>query len=120
MLSELHPKAFLSSSAGSTGSGDTKKPVGSADRPTLRFAMPVLLSPSQLAFERRAYPSSAKTEPVDALAWARAAMPLWFRMLNRVRLADSSAMFASRIRLSAARLFTTWFRARPIAKFRRF
>ena len=54
----------------------------------------------------RRYRSSVNTAEVAWLAWAKAAMPLWFRMLKRVRLADSSAMFASRIRLSAALMFT--------------
>src|SRR5690606_10013805 len=52
------------------------------------------------------YRRSDRTACVEPFAWARAAMPDWFRMLNRVRLADSSAMLASRIRLSAALLFT--------------
>src|SRR5690606_29812632 len=52
------------------------------------------------------YRSSDSTACVEPFACARAAMPDWFRMLNRVRLADSSAMLASRMRLSAALLFT--------------
>ena len=52
------------------------------------------------------YRRSDRTADVDWLACARAAMPAWFRMLNRVRFADSSAMFASRIRLSAALVLT--------------
>ena len=63
------------------------------------------VTPHALSLE--CYPRRDSTDVVEALAWARAAIPLWFRMLNRVRLADSSAMFASRIRLSAARLLTT-------------
>ena len=61
------------------------------------------------------YRRSERTADVDWLAWARAAIPDWFRMLNRVRLADSSAMFASRMRLSAARLLTICDCARLIA-----
>ena|SRR6187399_43903 len=52
------------------------------------------------------YRRSDRTADVDWLACARAARPDWFRMLNRVRLADSSAMLASRMRLSAARVLT--------------
>ena len=52
------------------------------------------------------YRRSDRTADVDWLACARAARPDWFRMLNRVRFADSSAMLASRMRLSAARVLT--------------
>ena len=50
----------------------------------------------------------------------RAAMPVWFRMLKRVRFADSSAMLASRMRLSAAFVLTTCDCARLMANGRRF
>jgi hypothetical protein len=42
-------------------------------------------------------------------------MPDWLRIENRVRLADSSAMLASRIRDSAERLLTIWLWARLTA-----
>ena len=66
------------------------------------------------------YVKSESTAPDDPFAWANAARPLWFRILKRVSCADSVAMFASRIRLSAARLLTTWFLVRLMAKFNRF
>ena len=52
------------------------------------------------------YRRSDSTADVDWFACARAARPLWLRIENRVRFADSSAMFASRMRLSAALLLT--------------
>src|SRR5690606_25342287 len=69
---------------------------------------------------RQAYRSSDSTDADVWFACARAAMPLWLRMLNRVMLAVSSAMFASRMRLSAALLLTTCDCASEIANCRRF
>src|SRR6476660_7682411 len=66
------------------------------------------------------YRSSDRTAALVWFACAKAAMPLWFRMLNRVMLADSSAMFASRMRLSAALVFTICDCARLMANWTRF
>ena len=67
------------------------------------------------AGSRGRLPQEREDRRVDWFACARAAMPDWFRMLNRVRFADSSAMFASRMRLSAALLLTICDCARLIA-----
>ena len=47
-------------------------------------------------------------------------MPVWLRMLNRVMFADSSATFASRMRLSAAFLLVICDCASVIANWSRF
>ena len=61
------------------------------------------------------YRSRPRTEELAWFACARAAMPAWLRMLNCVMFADSSAMFASRMRLSAACVLTTCDGARLMA-----
>src|SRR4029077_12328130 len=66
------------------------------------------------------YLKSERTACELWLACDSAAMPLWVRMLNFVMLADSSAMFASRSRLSAAWVLTDCDCASPMANWSRF
>src|SRR5262245_60389220 len=85
--------------------GVTAEPAGPARSRGERKNVPGRsLARTVPARRARTYRSSDRTADVDWLACARAARPDWFRMLNRVRFADSSAMFASRMRLSAARV----------------
>src|SRR5690242_21873910 len=77
-------------------------------------------APPRCAHGRYRYRRRARIAELAWLAWASDAMPLWFRMLYFVRFADSWAMLASRIRLSAAVLLVICELPRAIAKFRRF
>src|SRR5262245_49595981 len=90
------------------------RPEGSFPLPSGPVAQPVCQA-SRLLSACCHYRRSARTDALVAFACANAAIPLWLRMLYRVRFADSSAMLASRIRLSAAFLLTTCEVARLIA-----
>src|SRR5262245_46348632 len=74
----------------------TRPPVTELHRPD-----DLTVRPCRVRF-LQTYRSSARTAAVLEFACARAATPLWVRMLYFVRFDDSSAMLASRIRLSAA------------------